>query len=398
MLRARHVVTAISLGALGCAPDSTVAPVRTSGAPLIASAARSSFVDVKAGQYNGCGLLPGGEAFCWGLNQFGEVGDGTIEQRNKPVSLFGDARFAQIASGFYFNCGLTPGGLALCWGDNRFGDLGDGTQTPHSTPTPVATDLRFKSISAGGYTACALTHAGDAYCWGNNDVGELGDGSRSVRNGLVAVASDLRFTDVSVGESHACGIAREGSVYCWGNNGNGQVGDGSVSADGANPRLSPTRVIGDLHFVAVSAGGYHTCGLTGDGSIYCWGFDGHGELGDGPGLDRVSTPTLAQSSARYVEVSAGQFHTCARTDEGDVYCWGRNDGGALGDGTSTNRGVPTLVIGGLQFAQVSSGQAFTCGRAADRVTFCWGTSVFGQLGNGDVQSMAVPTPVGEVSR
>jgi alpha-tubulin suppressor-like RCC1 family protein len=218
----------------------------------------------------------------------------------------------------------------------------------------------------------------------------LGDGTRVTHSTPVDVQGGLRFVELSGGDSHICGRTADGRAFCWGSNGNGQVGNGSLDP---SELVVPTSVVGDHRFTALTSAASHTCGLTAD-AAYCWGYDGYGQLGDGNSLERVSSPTLVQSSVRFVEISAGGFHTCARSANGMAYCWGKNDAGSIGDGTQMNRWRPVAVAGDLHFLQLDLGSTSTCGIATQRQTFCWGDNSHAQLGIGSTQPSGVPALVG----
>ena len=152
-----------------------------------------------AGGYRfACALTQTGAAQCWGLNDYGQLGDGTTQTRLAPTVVLGALTFRQIAAGSDFACALTGEGVAYCWGGNAFGQLGSGSNTDRSLPTAVATSLRFTQITAGAYHACGLTRAGTAYCWGENG-GAVGDGTWTNRNVPVPVTGGLSFTELRAG-------------------------------------------------------------------------------------------------------------------------------------------------------------------------------------------------------
>jgi len=259
-------------------------------------------------------------------------------------------------------------------------------------PTPVAGGLTFTVLSAGllGDT-CGVTPSGAAYCWGGNSDGELGDGTTNSPELVpTPVAGGLTFAAVSAGVYHTCGVTTSGAAYCWGSNAFGQLGDGT-----ATDRLVPTAVAGGLTFTAVSTGWWHTCGATTSGAAYCWGDNGF--LGDGTNTGRL-VPTAVAGGLTFTTLSAGPGETCGVTTSGAAYCWGYNAFGQLGDGTTTSRLIPTPVAGGLTFAAVSAGveveTGHACGVTPGGAAYCWGASNgAGALGDGTTADRLVPTLV-----
>src|SRR2546422_3246722 len=356
------------------------------------------FAAVSVGGIHTCGVAAGGVAYCWGWNTRGQLGDGTSgTERWVPIRVLGDARFAAVSAGDRYTCGLTAAGAAYCWGLNGWGQLGDGTTTDRSSPVPVAGGLSFKTMSTGFRQTCAIMAGGAAYCWGLNRAGQLGDGTTTDRSSPVRVAGDLTFAAVSAGDFHTCGLTTTGAAYCWGGNGDGQLGDGSTTN-----RLTPTpvRVVSGVTFVAVSAGGFNTCGMTAGGAAYCWGANGEGQLGDGS-VDGRTQPVLIAGGVNYTAVSAGNSHTCAITAAGTAYCWGLNVQGQLGDGTTESRRRPVPVAGNIRFVAIEAGGSrpalgfHSCGLTAAGAAYCWGQNARGQLGDGTTEDRTRPVPVAQ---
>jgi len=197
----------------------------------------------------------------------------------------------------------------------------------------------------------------------------------------------LALAVVGAGGGHSCGLTLEGVVYCWGANDAGQLG---IGASDTNPHPTPERTTGGggLGFVALSVGDSHACALTADGSAYCWGAGRGGRLGDGSGSDRA-TPVPVQGGLAFASLSAGGEHTCAVTRAGVAYCWGANSRGQLGDSSTTDRLVPARVAGTLAFVSVTAGAFHSCGLAAGSVAYCWGDNSEGQLGDTSPASLCL---------
>ena len=186
----------------------------------------------------------------------------------------------------------------------------------------------------------------------------------------VAVADAPALTLIAAGGTHTCGLDANAFAYCWGANHFGQLGTGSRSEQ----PLRPTPVAQGYVFQSLTAGGNHTCGLTTEGRIVCWGQNNEGQLGNGSGgLYQWSTPVAVAVDVTFRAVSAGTEHTCGLSVDGLTYCWGANASGQLGDGSHERRLVPTPTAGGVTFATVSAGSTNTCGLATDGLVYCWDT-------------------------
>ncbi|MGH7563265.1 MAG: FIMAH domain-containing protein [Gemmatimonadota bacterium] len=330
------------------------------------------------------------------------VADGTLAEEDvedllhcaDDVADGTDVEFATLSSGFAHTCGLTAAGDAYCWGFNLFGQLGDGTNIDSNVPVAVFDGLTFDAISAGGVHTCGLTPTGDAYCWGSNFDGELGDGGFPGRSNVpVAVFGGLFFDAISAGNTHTCGLTAPGDAYCWGNNVSRQLGDGTTNTESNVP--VPVVDFGELTFDAISAGGGHTCGVTAAGDAYCWGSNFFGALGAGTITESNVPVAVLGDGLTFDAISAGGQHTCGVTAAGDAYCWGFNSFGELGDDTNTDSNVPVAVtvFDGLTFDPISTGWDHTCGLTPTGDAYCWGNNEFGQLGDGTNMDSNVPVPV-----
>jgi alpha-tubulin suppressor-like RCC1 family protein len=243
-------------------------------------------------------------------------------------------------------------------------------------PTLVGGGLRFYQVEAGTWHTCGVSYPDrKAYCWGYNQHGELGDGTVALRLSPVPVLGNQTFRQVSAGNWHTCGVTTMNVAYCWGRDSDGQLGNDNVRAS----RATPTLVAGGHQFRQLAAGMNHTCAVTTADQAFCWG---SGEqIGDGKALDRF-TPRAVAGGLSFSRVSAGLFHTCGETTTNHAYCWGSNGRGQLGNGESTDALRPVAVAGGLTFGQLSAGGLHTCGRTTGSVAYCWGYGFFGQLGDG----------------
>ena len=299
------------------------------------SASSSGLVAIAGGLSHVCGLGPTGEASCWGANEGGQLGDGTRNDRESPVTVRTELRFSLLTAGATHTCGLAGGGVPICWGQNLNGQLGDGSRTDQLSPRTVGGGVHFTSLVAGWNHTCGLTDNGNAWCWGLNSDGQLGDGSRLDQ--LTPTLVRAAVTSIVAGSTHTCGIGG-GQALCWGDNRFGQLGDGSTEG-----RPLPVAVRGlPAPPTQMAVGAVHACALVAGGAAYCWGQNLHGQLGDGSNENRT-TATPVAGGIRFRSIYAGGALTCGFSQDGSQYCWGLNQSGQLGDGTRESRSTPTLV-------------------------------------------------------
>jgi alpha-tubulin suppressor-like RCC1 family protein len=251
-------------------------------------------VALSAGNTFTCALLSDGTAKCWGSNDDGTLGDNTQLSRRTPVSVVDLSNATAIAGGFNYNCALISDGTMKCWGNNSDGQLGTGTYADNLSAIPVSGLEGVESLGATGYAShnCAVLSSGQLACWGDNSYGQLGD-STTVSS-LVPVLATGVTGAVAVAQSSysTCVVLGTGSVECWGYDvGTGSLGTGTTTSPGA-PILVPTKVVGVTQATAIAAGQFFNCAIA-DGTVKCWGYNSHGQLGTGDTTkSNVAVPVL----------------------------------------------------------------------------------------------------------
>jgi alpha-tubulin suppressor-like RCC1 family protein len=255
----------------------------------VAVAGGHQFRQVDAGMDFTCGVsYPDNRAYCWGNNFFGQLGTGSGSSPSalKPAAVVGGLSFRQVKAGAMHACGVTTTNQAYCWGYNANGRLGDSTNVNRPQPARVAAGTRqFRQLDAGGAHTCAVTTTYRAFCWGAN-AGALGNGKTATSFWPRAVVGGLSIRRVTTGSGFTCAETTSSKAYCWGENRSGQLGDGTTT-----DRLTPVPVAGGLSFAQVSAGAGHTCGKTAANVAYCWGDNLLGALGDGTWQNYRTKPT-----------------------------------------------------------------------------------------------------------
>lgn len=378
---------------------SSSAPVQVSGG--------HTFVQIDAGTGHTCAVAEDGSAWCWGWNG-GVLGTGSETGPEScpevgacstvPVQVTGGHAFEQITAGYNHTCAVTTSGGAWCWGWNSMGGLGNGGTTDSAEPRSVSGGHVFEQITAGEEFTCAIDASGGAWCWGTNYAGSLGNGSDSgpelclsefpCSTVPVSVAGGHAFEQVTAGEAFACGLRADGSSWCWGSNEAGQLGIGTdmgpeACSGGDQCSTSPVQVLGGNIFTRLGAGDEHICAVAADGEASCWGhsaYDGRLGIGINSGPEMCdergsnyaypcsTTPATVTGGHDFRQIMGGKSHSCAVDAAGSVWCWGLNNDGALGTGSST----------GPESCLDDVGDALDCSPDPVRVT---GTTTFAQAVN-----------------
>jgi alpha-tubulin suppressor-like RCC1 family protein len=368
---------------------------------VVASHAPIAIVQVAGGAEHTCALTADGDVLCWGNRYALALMGFAWDDQPFPLPISGITETIQsLAAGGFHTCAVTSQGRVKCWGWNNYGVLG-GEQTVEMPIVDVATVTETVSMVAlGNIHTCILTESGGVKCWGWNRQGELGNNSLDnsyTPVDVVGLSSGVSAIDS--GGYHTCALTEQQEVLCWGDNRYGQLGDGSVTIS----RTTPVAVSGLSGVSEISVGGYHTCALA-NGQVKCWGSNSDGQLGDGTTVISSSLPVDIVGLTDVQEVAAYAYHTCARLANGDLRCWGNNTDGQLGDSTKLSSNTPVAVVGlAGEAAALAQGGAFnifvetyggdfTCAALTDGDAQSWGSNRSGQLGNGGVPS-TTPTSI-----
>jgi alpha-tubulin suppressor-like RCC1 family protein len=375
---------------------------------------------IDAGSVHSCAIRPDGDVYCWGQGAFGQLGYGNTEDIGDdespsvagPVDLGGHGAVA-VSTAAVHSCAVLDNGTVRCWGNSEYGELGYGNrqrigdnETPGSVgPVDLGSGRSAVSITTGYTHTCALLDNGSVRCWGNGMEGELGYGNTQGVGaintpgsaGPVNMGAGRSAVAITAGAYHTCAILDNGNVSCWGRNESGQLGYGTVFnnvGDNETPgSMGPVNVGAGRTAVAIAAGEEHTCALLDNGTVRCWGANNTGQLGYGssPPIGDDETPAAAGpvnlGGHSAVAITAGPYHTCATLDDGTVRCWGGGEYGRLGYGNEADIKTPTSVpvdLGtGRNAVAISAGYWHTCALLDNGATRCWGIGNSGQLGYGN---------------
>ena len=365
--------------------DSPV-PVAVSGLP-------AGIQQISASSDHTCALTSTGGVMCWGRNTNGQIGDGTNQDRQTPVGVSGLAGTVQsIGLGYSHSCAvLASSGAVQCWGLNMNYQLGADVGSSSDTPVNVSGLSGVGKVVAGWAHTCALLTNGAVKCWGYNYYGSLGNGTKTdtpVPQNVVGL--DHGVIDVAASNYSTCGLLESGQVKCWG-----------LFSDFSSP--TPKTVTGlESGVIGLALGVEHLCTLHTGGQVRCLGNNGEGQLGDGTNIGRMSPTVVPGLESGVTALASGLYHTCAVTSGGEVWCWGADESGQLGIGTTTSASQPwpLVALSGQTISSMSNGSNYACAYTTGGALYCWGLSNNGNLGVAeaiDFSAYALPMPVTGIS-
>lgn len=339
---------------------------------------------IAAGVYHACAADSRGAVVCWGWNEQGQLGNGTTADAAHPVAVAGLPPVTGLSANYNTSCALA--GSVYCWGRNDAGQLGDGSTVNRSMPVAVqGLPGGVSVVSIAKSHACALA-SGRVWCWGANDAGQLGRGTVGETGPPAVVPGLVGVSQVVTGKDFTCALARGGLVWCWGRNSEGQLGTGMTT-----PSAAPTVVHGLRGVAMIAATGDFACALTRRSAVYCWGENDHGQTGDGRTANRTTPGLVRGAGGALVALVAGPNHACTLGRAGTVRCWGRNDHGELGDGTTVERRRPVAVRGlGRGVIALSSSGHYVLALTGSGQVWAWGRNQHGQLGDGGTVDRPLP--------
>jgi alpha-tubulin suppressor-like RCC1 family protein len=356
---------------------------------------------MSAGVYHTLSIRSDGTLWAWGWNLFGQLGDGGGGDSYSPIQIGTDTDWILVATGVGHSVALKAGGTLWAWGYNIYGQLGDGTTTDRLSPTRIcigacdADDNDWVSVAVGGFHNLALKSNGTLWAWGSNIHGQLGDSSTTDRPSPTRIcigacdADDNDWVSLAAGgnASHSLALKSNGKLYAWGSNNYGQLGDGT-----AVDKLSPVPIAGN-DWVEFVAGLDHNLALKSNGTLWAWGSNNYGQLGDGTTVDKLSPVPIEETDTDWGEIASGWNHSLAQKSNGELFAWGRNDAGQLGDGTTVDKLSPVQIGSDEKWQKIEGGSWHTIARKSDGSFSSWGLNNYGQLGDGTTINRGLPVTV-----
>ncbi|MGZ8744010.1 MAG: RCC1 domain-containing protein [Nocardioides sp.] len=333
----------------------------------------ASPTEVSSGGRHTCEIRARGTLWCWGANDYGQLGSGDAGGGTAPRQVGTQDDWAEVSAGGMHTCGIRDNGTLWCWGLNYRGQVGIGNRKDQAQPRRVGDARDWESVSAGWVHTCATSLDGAAWCWGDNDHGQLGAGNQTDSSTPVAVGRGLVWEEVNAGGWHTCGTTRGGAAYCWGRNIKGQVGDGTQTL-----RVRPTQVGQATDWLSIQPAWTHTCGLRAGGALSCWGGNEGGQLGAG-GFGGTTSPQPLGGDQLWSAVETGVNFSCALDADRALWCWGTGRFGALVH--SERSSVPVKLFDGTTWTRIDLGWLFGCGLTGTSPTpSCWGANETGEHG------------------
>ena len=339
---------------------------------------------IAAGGWHSLAICNDSTIKAFGENATGQLGDGTTTDRNTPVSVNGLTGIIAVSGGGdqleAHSIALKSNGTVWAWGSNLYGGLGNGSLNNTTSPVQVLVLSGISKISAGGWHSVALKNDGTVWTWGWNTDGQLGDGTTTDKTVASQVPGLTGIVKIAAGTYHVLALKNDGTVWAWGDNVSGQIGDGSTT-----DRTSPVQVSGLSGVVSIAAGRFFSLAVKNDGTVWTWGENLYGQLGDGTTTDR-STPVQVSGLNNITSAVAatGAFHCMAVKNDNTVWAWGRNTYGNLGDGTTVNKSVPVQMSGVSDIEGLAAGTNFSLLHKNDGTFWGCGRNASGQLGDGTI--------------
>ncbi len=379
-------------GSLNGSSVTVTPPVGTTNYTLSGTSAAGcvggvSWLSLSAGGYHNLGIKTNGTLWNFGNNTYGQLGDGTNVDRLQPTQIGAASNWSMVSAGSFHSLAIKSDGTLWAWGLNNRGQVGDGTTVDKNSPLQIGSASNWLAISAGGEHSMAIKTDGTLWAWGYNQYGQLGDGTVNQRTSPVQIGTASNWASISAGSSHSLAIKTDGTLWSWGRNTSGQLGNGTV-----NPyNFNPLQVGSANNWKKIAAAFLHSLAIRTNGTLWAWGRNMNGQLGDGTVIDK-SSPLQVGVATDWASVDGGLDHTIATKTGGTLWGCGFNNSGQVGDGTLIQRTV--LVQSGVLTDWLTADAGIYHSTATKKIgsLFTYGRNMEGQLGDGSILVGNKPQP------
>jgi len=332
-------------------------------------------------------LRDDGTLWSWGWNYYGQIGNDKFLDVNLPTQIGTEKNWKEVSAGYWHSVAIKNDGTLWAWGNNWVGQLGDGTQSDKKAPVQIGSDSEWLSVSSGYSHNLAIKTDRTLWAWGNNSNGQLGDGTNTNQGVPIQVGSLSDWVFISVGLSSSYAIKSDGTLWAWGDNSKGQLGDGTSIG-----REMPIKIGHGTNWKSIAAGSGKVFGIQADNTLWAWGDNWLGQLGDGTTTNSY-VPKQIGSDQDWKTIASSRWsdgHSLAITTDGSLWAWGVNSYGKLGDGTTAQKMVPTKIGSETDWLLVSAGEQHSLGLKRDGSLRAWGWNDLGQLGDGTSKTRTSP--------
>ena len=361
--------------------------------PVSILGASKTFCQIAAGQYHTIGIDKNGKVWCWGYNGYGQLGINSVTSARTPVAVLGATKtFCQIACEYFSTMAIDKNGQVWGWGYNKYGALGNNSTVSQRTPVVILGATKtFCQIVGSRFNALAIDKNGQVWGWGYNGYGQLGDNSITNQSTPIAVLGTTKtFCQIAAGYEYSIGLDKNGKVWGWGNNGSGQIGDNTTVS-----KCTPVAVLGTAKtFCKISAGGKHSLAIDYMGRVWGWGYDNYGQVGDNRISSKKTPVTILGATKTFCIAVGGAYYIIGLDKNGQVWGWGYNDVGRLGNNSTIDVKTPVSILGVPKtFCKISAGTGLTLAIDKNGKVWSWGSNNQGGLGDNTTTNQSTPIAV-----